>query len=201
MSKLLTVENLLSRFPRAMSEDEQQYALAVVTATELIELCAQNDMLALYARIDELEESLLDILAHDFKVDWWDGNASLDEKRDTFKNCWEVHRKKGTVMSVELFLSSVFQEVDIQEWTEYGGRPFYFRTKVTSKPPLSISRTGYEMFFRNLNAVKPVRSKLEASVFSRSVNANLYVGAAVIKTFRKFTVPAGQLPDEERGFN
>ena len=201
MSKQLTSENLIGQFPSSMSETNNQYALAVATAEELIKLYNSHDMIAIYAKIDELTEPLLDILARDFKVDWWDINSTLAEKRNTFKNCWEVHRRKGTRMSVELFLSSVFQSVQIKEWNEYGGLPFYFRTTVTSNPPLSISRTGYEMFFRNLEAVKPKRAKLEAAVFSRSTQTNIYFGAAIIKTFRKFTVPAAQLPDEERGFN
>ncbi len=47
----------------------------------------------------------------------------------------------------------------------------------------------------------PMGVSIEAAVFSSTIQTNIYVGAALVKTFRKFTVPAAQLPDEERGFN
>ena len=62
MSKLVTADNLLTTFPASLAEDEKQLALASVTAQELVELYEDNDILALYARIDDLEEPLLDIL-------------------------------------------------------------------------------------------------------------------------------------------
>ena len=95
MSKLVAADNLLTTFPSALAEDEKQVALAAVTAQELVELYEDNDILALYARIDDLDEPLLDILAYDFKVDWWDENFTLTEKRETFKQIWNVKRTLG----------------------------------------------------------------------------------------------------------
>ena len=130
MSKLVAADTLLITFPSALAEDEKQLALATVTAQELVELYEDNDILALYARIDELDEPLLDILAYDFKVDWWDENFTLTEKRETFKQIWNVKRTLGTPLSSYLAFSAIFQNAKIQEWWQYGGNPHYFKIHI-----------------------------------------------------------------------
>ena len=70
----LTKENLLFAFPVGLRENPSVAALGDMTAEALAARDAEIDQLSLYARIDELPEALLDILAYDYKVDWWDPN-------------------------------------------------------------------------------------------------------------------------------
>ena len=70
----------LSVLPSVLSPKEK---LAQVIADELIGLYNDTDLLRIYARIDELDEQLLDILAYDYKIDWWDKGLTLAEKRRT----------------------------------------------------------------------------------------------------------------------
>lgn len=178
MSKLMTVENLLSTFPGAMAEDEYQKALASVTAQELIELYEDNDILAIYARIDDLSEHLLDILAYDFKVDWWDENFSITEKRETFKQCWNVKRTLGTPLSSYLAFSAIFQNAKIQEWWQYGGNPHYFKIHIE----LGGVLTDYDKLQRVVNGIryyKNKRSILETIEIDIEKSTNVYVGFAM----------------------
>ena len=77
----LTRENMLAAFPVALREDTSIAALADAVAGVLAERREEIDRLRIYSAVDQLEEPLLDILAHDFKVDWWNPNYSLAEKR------------------------------------------------------------------------------------------------------------------------
>ena len=88
----LTAENMLHALPDVLKNDSGTAALASCTAAALAERKAEIDSLILYARMDELPEPLLDLLAQDFKVDWWDGDYSLEEKRQTLRDSWHVHR-------------------------------------------------------------------------------------------------------------
>ena len=77
----LTKENLLFTFPAGLRENPSIAALGDVTMEALAKRPAEIAPLSIYPRIDELPEVLLDILAYDFKVDWWDRNYSIEEKR------------------------------------------------------------------------------------------------------------------------
>ena len=100
----LTEESLLRQFPVALQSDPSSAALGEVTARLLARRPEEIGCLSLYPRIDELPEDLLDILAYDFKVDWWDAEYSLEEKRRIFKDSWYVHKHLGTKAAVETAL-------------------------------------------------------------------------------------------------
>ncbi len=70
----LTKENLLRTFPIALRSDAPLAALGESTAELLAGRLAEIDRLRLYTNIGALPEALLDILARDVKVDWWDAD-------------------------------------------------------------------------------------------------------------------------------
>lgn len=178
MSKNIAGENLLSSFPMALASDEKLLALASITATELCELIEENDLITLYARIDELDEPLLDILAYDFKVDWWNYDYSIDEKRKTLKSLWHIHRKLGVPYASTLALSAVFENAEIVEWHRYDGRPYYFKIRVKSGETL-VDYGKLTKVVEGIEYYKNERSRLESFDIEVEKNAAVYVGAAL----------------------
>lgn len=126
----LTRGNLLSTLPAVLQRDPSVLALAESIAGLLAMRPEEIDRLRIYPAIDALKEPLLDILAHDFKVDWWDPEYSLEEKRRTLKTSWKVHKTLGTKAAVETALSAVYAGAAVKEWFEYGGEPYHFRVHV-----------------------------------------------------------------------
>ena len=123
----ITRENLLRIFPSALTRDKSVMALAEAAAELLAARPAEIDRARVIANIDALDEAVLDILAYDFKVDWWDANYSIEEKRQTLKDSWRVHRMLGTKAAVVTAISAIYPETQVQEWFEYGGEPYHFR--------------------------------------------------------------------------
>lgn len=123
----ITAENLLISLPPALANDKSMMALAAGVSEVLAARIPEIDAINIYSRIDELPEDLLDILAYDFKVDWWDGNYTLEEKRQTIKSNWRVHRQLGTKAAVETAIRAIYPATEVQEWWEYGGEPYHFR--------------------------------------------------------------------------
>ena len=76
------------------------------------------------------EETVLDILAWDFKVDWWDPEYSIEEKRRTLKGSWRVHKTLGTKAAVEKAIRAIYPGTRVLEWWEYGGEPYHFRLDI-----------------------------------------------------------------------
>lgn len=128
----LTQENLLATLPVALRQDPSAAALAQAIAQLLAQRLEEIGRLLLYPAIDQLDEGLLDILAQDFKVDWWDPDYSLEEKRRTLKDSWRVHRMLGTKAAVETAISAIYPDTKVQEWWEYDGQPYHFKLLIDS---------------------------------------------------------------------
>ena len=169
MSKNLTEESLLHVFPSALATSKNLYALASAIADELELLFSKNDLLAIYTNISSLPEDLLDILAKDFKVDWYFSNGTIESKRAQIASCFSVHRHFGTKSALVFALSALCPGTEIQEWFEYGGDPYYFKIICDlTEQTAPIAQSDIE---RVAKAVKPTRSVLEdSSIIYRSRN-------------------------------
>lgn len=123
----LTVESLLEVLPDVLRQDDKMLALATGIAELLVDRPSEIEQNMLYQRIDDLPEELLDQLAHDFGVSWWDNDWNLAQKQATFRESWHVRRHLGTKYAVELALSTSFGSGKVQEWFEYDGEPNHYR--------------------------------------------------------------------------
>lgn len=123
-------ENLVATLPAALQKDPSVVALAEAMADLLARRPEEIEQLRIYPVIDRLDEQLLDILAYDFKVDWWDPNYTLEEKRRTLKDSWRVHKMLGTKAAVETAIRAIYPRTTVQEWFEYGGEPYHFRLNI-----------------------------------------------------------------------
>ena len=188
----LTSENLLSTLPKVLREDESIYALATTTAEMLASRVDEIDRIRIYACIDELPEELLDILAYDFKVDWWDYRYTLEQKRQTLKDSFLVHRRLGTKQAVETALSGVYPNAEVQEWFDFGGEPYTFRLLVNTSGQL-MSQTLHQRAFALVNYYKNLRSHLCGVEFTVEAEeeAVVHVGGC-FSTIVRMAIPEAQ---------
>lgn len=158
MNKLgLTKENLVVTLPQALRTDPSVVALAEALSELLAARPAEIERLRIYPAIDTLDEPLLDILAHDFKVDWWDPEYSLEEKRRTLKDSWRVHKLLGTKAAVVTAISAIYPHTQVLEWFEYGGEPYHFRLDINITND-SIDSAKQRRVLERLNFYKSLRS-------------------------------------------
>lgn len=166
----LTKENLAGTLPPALRSDPSVVALSEALAELLAARPAEIDRLLIYPAIDTLDESLLDILAHDFKVDWWDPEYSLEEKRRTLKDSWRVHKLLGTKAAVETAISAIYPHTTVQEWFEYSGRPYHFKVSINVSNETIASEKQKRVLAR-LNYYKSLRSHNDGvTYFMRAVD-------------------------------
>ena len=123
----ITKENLLLIVPPALTRDPAMMARAAADAEAMAARLAEIDRVRIISNIDRLDETVLDILARDFKVDWWDPEYSIEEKRRTLKGSWRVHKILGTKAAVETAIRAIYPQATVKEWFEYGGKPYSFR--------------------------------------------------------------------------
>lgn len=189
----ITKENLMETLPPALRTDPSVTALAEALATVLADRVGELDRLLIYPAIDRLEEPLLDLLAHDFKVDWWDGNYSLEEKRRTLEGSWRVHKTLGTKAAVEAALSAIYPNTTVREWFEYGGKPYRFRLSIVLEAKQVLSDQLKRVLAR-MEFYKNLRSHLDGVeyVIPAKEPARLHLGGQLSCVVR---LPVPLLPD------
>lgn len=83
--------------------------------------------LHVYTRINSLPEKTLDVLAVQFKVDWYDASYPLQAKRSIIKTALEVRRFYGTEWATLKAISAIYPKSEIEQWYDYDGTPGHFR--------------------------------------------------------------------------
>ena len=176
--------DLLFTLPKVLADDQDFKTLAEVIADELKRLVSAISRVVIYPDIENVPERVLDILAVDLHIDWYDLAFSVSVKRRLIKNSVKVHRYLGTKYAVETALSDVFPESKVAQWFEYGGEPFYFKVDINTGS--GVTTTELESVMKSINYYKNLRSHLddlnlkaennEAYIYHASVlSADIYV--------------------------
>lgn len=163
MIKDLKSLSLLDILPDSILSDEQMKASAEALDTELQKVTAETIETLHMPRLDELPEAVIDLLAWQWHVDYYEPvGMSIETKRRLVKESVAWHRMKGTPAAVESVVSAAFDTSTVKEWYEYGGKPFYF--KVVTED-VTTDKTTLDRMRKAIDTVKNVRSWLEKIEF------------------------------------
>lgn len=194
----LNVENFTGVFPSALAEDKELSALARASAEQFDALIRNTGLASVLINIDNLPEGVLDILARDFRVDWYDGNASLEQKRLQIKTAFDVHRHKGTKAAVETAVSTIVPGATVEEWFEYGGEPYCFHIRMDTDGS-DLDAASRQRILQNVQYYKNARSHLESLHYRLDPdsvpNAPLRVAPVTGDAYVQLTVPAPDTGD------
>lgn len=153
----LSKSNILLTLPVSLQGDSSVTALADAVAALLASRPSEIDLLRIYPDIWRLDGAVLDILARDFKVDWWDPNYTVEQKRQTLHDSFLVHRRLGTKWAVETAISAIYPHTKAVEWYEYGGEPYHFRLDINITDD-TINSEKQKRVLDRLNYYKNLRS-------------------------------------------
>lgn len=170
----VTFSGLLTRIlPDSILNDTKFKASAIALDMQIIAVFAAVKEVLHIPRLDELTGTILDLLAWQLHVDFYEPLYLTDEqKRALIRQSVAWHRRKGTVAAVEELAATVFKGASIQEWFDYGGEPYYFRIIAKS---FAKSAEDYRTFRRAINVAKNVRSHLDKIIVDFSPEEPLKV--------------------------
>lgn len=149
--------------PNVLKKDESMMAIAKVVTEKLLEISNSIDKVLIYANIDKLPGEILDILAYDMHVDWYDETYPVEAKREVIKSSVIVHKKMGTKYAVEKALRAVHPASCIEEWFEYGGNPYCFR--IICDTTESKVQANYEEIVNTVNIYKRLSAHLDSVTY------------------------------------
>ena len=156
-----STQTLLDIFPPALRKSPDYWALAQVIAPELNAAFQAVKMAEVLCRVDELPEYILDALAYDLDVFWWNPNASLSDKRLGIKQALASHRRLGTTQSVQDAINTFLGGGVVDEWFNFSGDPFHFQIAL---PDTDIITGDLSTFLRVLDGAKRASAIMDGFV-------------------------------------
>jgi P2-related tail formation protein len=177
MKQDLFTTSLLDTAPSSIRDDPQVRAACKALDAEFLAASKCIEEVVIIPNIAKIEnEALLDILAVQFHVDFWQdiatgGPPTIEKKRQLILKSLEWHTYKGTPWVVRDIAGMLFSDVQLLEWFEYGGNPYFFKLIVgtgTSDP--EILRKVIEA----VNSVKNARSWMEEFIVAQPTQLDLW---------------------------
>lgn len=121
---------MIRTLPSSIASDKEIKAIAQIITDKLKSLSEQQYTLLFLHNIDDVPAKILDLLAQEYHVDFYNTSYDISQKRELVKTAIEVHRYKGTAYAVKTAVASVFGSALTKEWQEYNGEPYKFRVDV-----------------------------------------------------------------------
>lgn len=160
MIKGLKEARITDGLPRVLCEQAEVKALSEAMGTVTGKILDFADKSQVYTDLDKVSETVLDALAVNRKIEWYDTSLDLEQKRRIVKTALETQRLMGTPKAVRLQVSAVHPGSYIEEWFEYGGKTGYFRLIVDITEE-GLTDEQRKSLLYGVERTKNVRSRLE----------------------------------------
>lgn len=160
--------------PSSIAADKNVQVIAKTMNTELTALSNDIRLCLLLPRLDELPDNILDELAWQYHVDFYEEDMAIEKKRSQIRQSIDWHRHKGTPWAVEQVVTSVFKSAKVIEWFDYNAAPYHFKV-VFIKEPL-IDDTLLPKLIDVIFSAKNTRSWCDELNFLTEKSSPLYIG-------------------------
>lgn len=176
--------------PPNLLKDPFVKAMCNALDVQLNKLVENNKKLSIYANIDNLPEEIINFLAWQFHVDFFDESWTLKQKRDTVKNSIKWHRYKGSIGVLEDYISTIFGNARVIEWFDYDGEPYHFKIDMITGEIPSIE--ALNKILKAIYTIKNTRSWCDGLGFLRAIDNKIYIGLHQSQ-FKQYHVKLDQL--------
>ncbi|MFY0521031.1 phage tail protein I [Lysinibacillus sp. UGB7] len=150
--------DLLKLLPHSLRQDPVLVAIAEAAEIQLKHAYQKAEAIYNLINIDKMPEQLLDLLAFEKHVDFYEVDLPVEQKRELVKASIKWHRKKGTRGAVEDVVSIIYKNAQVFEWFEYGGEEYHFKIEVDEP---FIANEDMKRLRKMVDATKNKRSWLE----------------------------------------
>lgn len=150
--------------PDSLKHGPEVQAMAHAVSNTLKKLLDASWKSKIYASIDLLDETVIDLLAVELRTKYYGGWLTLEEKREIVKKTLLWYCKAGTLYAVQELADFVFQDAKVEEWFQYGGGAYLFRIMIQVISQ-DVSLEKLLQFIGSIYEVKNTRSHLEAVIY------------------------------------
>lgn len=165
-----------SLLPSSIAGDASVRAAADSLDRELQAVTEAAEHCVLFARLDELPGDVVDHLAWQLHVDFYDTSLPVATRRELVRSSFITHARKGTPWAVERLAASLLGNAAVREWDEYGGEPHRFRVETDAH----LQPEEFGGVIRAVTSVKNVRSWLDSFRVVRGVSGGPKAGGLLL---------------------
>lgn len=154
--------SVLDLLPPNLKEDTDMIAAAKAVDNDFVLVVNEVKQCIFLPKIDEIKDgNLIDLLAWQMHVDFYDYLLPLSKKIELVKNSKRWHIIKGTPQAVEELTETIFGgDSQVIEWFQYDGEPYTFRVSAS----IESLKDGLKTFYKMLDTVKNTRSHLDSVI-------------------------------------
>lgn len=185
--------NMADILPTSIEEDENIQALAEIFTYEVLQLVPSINRLLLLPNLSKLPDAVLDHLAWQYHVDFYEQASTRHEKEQLIYQSLAWHRKKGTVGIVEDMAKLLTDYAEVTEYWDYDGEPYHF--KITIESNENYDTDEVKRVVNAIEQVKNARSWLDGIEFRRFYEPKIYVGGRTAFSNTEITVPVKRVND------
>lgn len=169
---------LLDILPSPFARQPEVIALSYALRQATRDFFSALDGAKVYAFIDGAEDAVLDLLAVELMVKYYDTSLDVQSKRNLIKIAMLTSSKDGTKYAVEEVISTLFGDGRVLEWFEYEGENNHFRIDLNS-------RFGYDVdpLLGVLDSVKRLSSELDGIRLLTDISGDMYAGALITERY------------------
>lgn len=160
MIKSLKDARIADGLPRILAKQYWVQALSEAMGQVHEKTMAYADSSQIYTNLDTTPEAVLDALAVNWKIDWYDTSYTVEQKRRIVKTALSVRKMMGTAAAVKMQVDAIYPGATVEEWFQYGGEAGYFRV-LTVLPENGISEVEYQRLKNGILTTKNLRSHLD----------------------------------------
>lgn len=163
--------------PYSIKNDETVKNIVQVLDKTFNKISVNIDKVLLWDKIDILPEEILDLLAYQLKVDYYDIiMPTVEQKRILIKDSIRQHKIKGTPAAVEKLVSFYFESAKVLENWEYEDSAAYHFKIIDILAPMPSIRMLMNLI-KVIYTSKNTRSWCDEVRFQRNYSKTIYYGA------------------------
>lgn len=180
MSKTIYDTPLLELLPENLRSDPDIIAASQAVDKEFFLLAESIKNVMTYADIDNASEEVIDMLAVELNVDFYDKSLSFDDRRESVKEAILIHQMNGTKAALLRVFELLQMRGTIEEWFEYDGDPYTFKISILEIRNRELTKETDEMLSALIEWHKNVRSHLiELKLFLTNQSKTPYYASTI----------------------
>ena len=154
MIRLPEVGGLYQTMPGNL-KDPQTKAFMYACDRQIKKLLECAEKIKVWCALETVDEKFLDYMAAEYRTPFYKSSLNAYSKRELIINTQHWYMKLGTAKAINEMLLVVFSGsvTTVEEWFNYGGKPWHFRVKVgVGELPIEFGELA--LFRKMLNEIK-----------------------------------------------
>lgn len=169
---------IIDLLPPGMAKNVEMQCVSYALQKQVQRITELADQTRTVAMIDQLPESILDILATELRTPYYQESMDLKTKRNIIKRTLLWHTKAGTPSAVSELIEIVFGEGGVVEWFDYDEPPYTPGTfDIVTNAQMTEEITEY--FLMIIQRVKNTRSHIRRILINRDIHMDERVATGV----------------------